>query len=268
MLLDQVSSVPLAHKSTIQSTITKTQRAVIRSNGSLSIERVPSQNVGDGEIAVEVMAVGLCRTDLYAIAGEIQTKSGNLIPGHEFSGRVLAVAENVLTVQVGDRVAVNPVVACGKCCDCSNHNRHLCCNISFMGVDFDGACREQITVRENTAHRLPPNFPFEEAVFAEPIAATLGILNSGIRPSEKGLLLGEGRITQLAARVLRARHFNNVSVSSLSSASQFPAEAFDFVIEAQATTEVFREMMRLVRNRGRLILKSRQHVHSRFHCET
>lgn len=246
------------HLST-SSVFAKTKAVVCRPDG-LKVEDVALSPVGDDELVVEVRALGICRTDLYAIAGEIRTKPGPLIPGHEFAGVVAAVGAAVDRYHVGDRVVIDPVVGCGVCSDCESSLSHLCTQITFMGVDFDGGCRQRVVVPESMVYSVPPAVPLDVVAFAEPVAATLGIFNSGIRPHEKGLLLGSGRITTLAERVLRAKKFGDVTVASLDEAQALPDNAFDFVIETDATTEMFLEMVRLVRGRGRVVLKSRQHL--------
>ncbi len=242
------------------SSVSVNTRAIVSRSGRLAIEDISHSPLANNELSIDVMAIGICRTDLYAISGEIPTKPDPLIPGHEFSGVVAEVGVDVVRFQVGDRVVINPVVGCGLCFDCQHEQSHLCSRTSFMGVDFDGACREQVRVAETMVHKLPVEIPFDVAAFAEPVAATLGVFTAGIRSHEKGLVLGEGRITKLAERVLCAKNFTNVTVSDLEQARRLPDGDYDFVIETNATTPVFSEMVRLVRSRGRLVLKSRQCV--------
>jgi len=216
--------------------------------------------VQKAQVLIEVRAIGLCRTDFYAISGAIKTKPGTLIPGHEFSGIVVQTGDDVQHVSAGDHVVVNPVIPCGQCNDCQTAQAHSCAKTNFMGVDIDGACRDRLVVMANACHRVPEHVSFEVAAFAEPVAATTSIFKANISPTEKGLLIGEGRISKLANRVLIAHGFNQVKSANLDEAKQLESDQYDFVIEADASTQVVREMSRLIRPRGKLILKSRQHL--------
>ncbi len=239
--------------------LSKTQ-ALICEDGDLGLAQIPLPPLAFDQIRIDVKAIGLCRTDLYAIAGEIPTWSKLFVPGHEFSGVVSEKGSGEIGLAVGDRVVVNPLVSCSECGDCKSANGHLCSQTAFMGVDFDGACCDQITVNQSWAYRIPDSLSFVNAVFAEPIAATLAILKANIYPEQKGLLIGDSRITELAQRVLIACKFKNVEVARLDQARGLSPDRFDFVIETEATTAVFVEMARLVRPRGTMILKSRQHL--------
>ncbi|MFK7767830.1 MAG: zinc-binding dehydrogenase [Mariniblastus sp.] len=211
------------------------------------------------DVLIDVKAIGLCRTDLYAIDQKIETANPTFVPGHEFSGVISELGCDVSNLSVGDRVVVNPVLSCQQCSDCVENNEHLCANTKFMGVDFDGACREQVAVPGRLVFRVPEALSFRESVFAEPVAATLAVLNADITPEQKGLILGTGRIAKLAESVLRASDFSRIETANLDQARMLSANQFDFVVEVNATTEVLHQMGRLIRPRGNLILKSREY---------
>ena len=225
----------------------------------LRMERVETPVVGKTQVLIEVRAIGLCRTDFYAISGAIKTKPGALIPGHEFSGVVVQTGDDVHDVSVGHHVVVNPVIPCGKCDDCQKDQAHCCAKTNFMGVDLDGACRDHVVVNASACHQVPEHISFEVAAFAEPVAATTSIFKANISSAEKGLLIGDSRIAKLANRVLQAHGFDQIQSASLEEASQLESDQYDFVIEADVSTKVVQEMVRLIRPRGKLVLKSRQH---------
>jgi len=108
------------------SSVSVNTRAIVSRSGRLAIEDISHSPLANNELSIDVMAIGICRTDLYAISGEIPTKPDPLIPGHEFSGVVAEVGVDVVRFQVGDRVVINPVVGCGLCFDCQHEQSHLC----------------------------------------------------------------------------------------------------------------------------------------------
>lgn len=127
---------------------------------------------GPGEVLVRVGACGICGTDLHIFRGEFPAEYP-VIPGHEFSGEVVSVGAGVSTVKIGDRVAVNPNIACGKCYYCKRGAVHFCENWAAIGIHRNGACAEYVPVPEQNVHKIPEKLSFEEAAFAEPVACCL-----------------------------------------------------------------------------------------------
>ncbi|HHE70938.1 MAG TPA: L-threonine 3-dehydrogenase, partial [Chloroflexi bacterium] len=92
---------------------------VIGSPGVAEVAEVPMPSPGPGEVLIRVAACGICGTDVHIFRGEYMGEYP-LVPGHEFSGEVVAVGEGVSRFRVGDRVAVEPNIACGNCEACLN----------------------------------------------------------------------------------------------------------------------------------------------------
>lgn len=258
LLNPRTEGIQLATAETIRTHPYSGNDAWVCQSGDLVMQRLPSEPVGAAEVEVEVKSIGLCRTDLYAIAGSIPVYKDSFIPGHEFSGVIKRIGKHVRGVSVGDRVAVNPVVPCEDCPVCKAELFHRCSKARLMGVDLPGACRKQIVLPRNRVWPLPISCEFERAVFAEPVAATLGILNAEISADMRGAIIGSGRIAELARRVLCHKQFKFVSLYSLEESELLEADQFDFVVETQANTELLIQMIRLVKPMGTLILKSRQ----------
>ncbi|MCA9040818.1 MAG: alcohol dehydrogenase catalytic domain-containing protein [Planctomycetaceae bacterium] len=212
-----------------------------------------------GQVLVNVRACGLCRTDLYAIEGRIRTWHRRFIPGHEFSGVVTEVGPKVSDIAEGMRVVVNPIIPCGLCPVCEADEAHLCPEFRQMGVDLNGAFCEQVIVSAEQLYPIPDSLSFEEAAFAEPIAAALGVMNAKIELDARGAVMGTSRIARLTWRVLKACGFSQVCLLDNRQAEQLEAPGFDFVVETDMSTEIFNQMVRLIRPGGRIVLKSRQY---------
>ena len=117
---------------------TNSSRAVVVAGSGVAVEDVNRPMPAVGEVVIQVAALGLCRTDLRVISGEIVTARPR-IPGHEFSGIIHSVASDVSSLQPGDRVVVNPVLPCGECRYCDDQRSDICQQARFLGVDLDGA---------------------------------------------------------------------------------------------------------------------------------
>ncbi|HIE95416.1 MAG: alcohol dehydrogenase catalytic domain-containing protein [Fuerstiella sp.] len=233
-----------------------TAKAVIAAVSGVAVATVDRPVPAVGEVVIQVAALGLCRTDLRVISGEIDTARPR-IPGHEFSGIIDSVASDVSPLQPGDRVAVNPVFPCGQCRYCDDQRSDICQQTRFLGVDLNGALAEFVAVPAHSVHAIPDSLSYAEAAFSEPMCASLAVLKSGIQPHQRGLILGHNRIAELTRRVLVANQFHDITVLP-ADFQDLPQDAFDFAIETVATTETIHALCHSVVPGGRVILKSRQ----------
>ena len=103
---------------------------------TIRYEDIPDPRRASTDVLVRVGAVGLCGSDLhYYCDGHIGTSvaSTPLVLGHEFAGTIEAVGEGVRGLQVGDRVAVDPAIPCGRCEVCLEGHPNICPNVRFAG---------------------------------------------------------------------------------------------------------------------------------------
>lgn len=233
------------------------QSIVVQSRGEWRLGPCAMPELGDHDVVLRVGAVGLCRTDLYVLDGTISA-SRPIVPGHEFSGVVESVGSQVSDVHSGQRVAINPVLPCGRCRYCRTNVAGDCQETQFLGVDRDGALCSLAIVPASNVVPIPDELSFESAAFAEPVAASLAVVHGDISPSDVGLIAGENRIARLTQRVLAARGFHNTSVCPIDALPDVEEGQFDFAIETQATSDVLAHLVRVIRPRGRVLLKSRQ----------
>lgn len=204
------------------------------------------------DVIVAPVRAGLCRTDLHVAFGRIRCAEPRIL-GHEVSGVVTAVGAEVTRVRPGDRVTVEPVMACERCEACL---RALpCLNPHMLGIDLDGGFAQSLSVPERSVHSVPESLSFEKAAFVEPVAATLAVLNCPIGQNEAGTVIGTGRLAELTRRVLWARGFRDVRLCADDGVG-FEGER-DWVVDTVGTSHSLDTAMRLVRQGGRVLLKSR-----------
>lgn len=244
-------------------------KALVRDGNSIAVRALPQSTVLKlDDVVVRVMLAGLCRTDLYAAEGKIKT-ADPLILGHEFSGIVTEVGADVEDVSAGDRVTVNPVLVCGKCKYCRDGTATGCQSYEFLGVDRNGCFAGFITVPASAIYRIADGLSFLAAAYAEPVAASLAVLKTGIRPEERGIIFGNNRFSQLMDKILRIHGFKNVTVfDPLGEDGSFERDAFDFVIETMVSTETLRQMVEAARPGAKIVLKSRQYEPISLHLNS
>ncbi|WP_109212136.1 MULTISPECIES: zinc-dependent alcohol dehydrogenase family protein [Microbacterium] len=146
--------------------------------GDFSIEERPVPEPGPKEILIETAAAGICGTDTHVLDGEFEGTVFPLVPGHEVTGVIRALGEDVnagaFDFRVGDHVAVNPSNTCGECEFCQNGHQNLCRNWDGLGVvATDGATQQFFTAPAKNVFRLRPTTNLFEAALIEPLACAI-----------------------------------------------------------------------------------------------
>ena len=257
---------------------------VIEGPGSLRYRDVPEPAWPPGEARVAVRLTGICNTDLELLKGYLGFTG---IPGHEFVGVVEAGPEHL----IGRRVVGEINAACGACETCRAGMERHCPNRTVLGIQKrPGAFAERLSLPAGNLLAVPDEVSDEEAVFTEPLAAALEILEQvHLPPGERVLVLGDGKLGLLVAQVLarhgcrvwlRGRHEKKLALARRWGVTAVPGAEhgvrsekkdspdseprtpnpelglFPFVVEATGSPAGFREALSAVRPRGTVILKS------------
>ena len=239
-------------------------RAILKDSQSVAVAKVttPQLDLQDNDtidsVVISVALAGLCRTDVFVAEGRIPCRSPDLVLGHEFAGTV-ETASPKSGFTAGTRVTVMPILPCGTCHLCQNGRQISCQHTTMLGIDHHGAFSEFIRVPASSVYRIPDQLSFRHAAYSEPVAAALSVMKSGILPHEKGVIYGDNRFGQLIHRILIAHGFENVEIFNPATATSVPDSLYDFAVETLATTDTMRDLFRMIRVGGRIVLKSRKH---------
>jgi L-iditol 2-dehydrogenase len=171
--------------------------------GDLRLAEEPEPRAGEGELLVDVTAVGLCGSDRHwVVEGGIGDAALErpLVLGHEFAGIVASGP------RAGERVALDPAIPCGRCAVCAADLLHLCPEVRFAGHgETDGALRSRLAWPEELAHPLPDSIPDAEAPLLEPLGVALHALRLGhVREWTNAGVFGCGPIGLLLVQALAA----------------------------------------------------------------
>lgn len=161
---------------------------------SVAIEEVPVPVPGEDEILLQVEAVGICGSELEGYLGHSSIRKPPLIMGHEFCGRVAKLGHQAQGLPIGQRVIVNPLLACGKCLNCLRGKINVCVNRQIVGIHRPGAFASYVAVPANSAIAVPDELDAAAASLAEPLAVAIHALKLGMRPLEDVLIYGAGPI--------------------------------------------------------------------------
>lgn len=167
--------------------------AVYHNNNDIRLEERPRPKINDGEILVKIMASGICGTD---VMEWYRTKKRPRVLGHEISGEIVEVGNNVANFKVGDRVFATHHVPCNKCKYCLEGN-HTACETLHTGNFDPGGFSEYARVPKINVDKgtflLPNNVSYEEGTFIEPLACVVRAHRLiGIKKHHKVLVLGSG----------------------------------------------------------------------------
>jgi 2-desacetyl-2-hydroxyethyl bacteriochlorophyllide A dehydrogenase len=179
-------------------------RAVVfEAPGKLSVQEMDDPAPGRTDVVVEVAGVGICGTDIHVFEGDYAGAQYPLVPGHEVSGTVVAVGAEVTAIGVGDRVVVDPTLACGQCERCVNGSYNLCLNWNCFGVArTNGASAEYLVAPAPNAYRLPDGVDLFQATMIEPLSCAIRAYDAlPRRMGEHYLIYGAGTMGLLLAQL-------------------------------------------------------------------
>ena len=256
-------------------------------NGKLKAIPGPMPRLRRGWALVRVQLVGICNTDVELLRGYYNFRG---VPGHEFVGtveEVRGVASAAKKKWLGQRVCGEINISCRALgrrpiCDfCRRGLKRHCARRTVLGIiGHPGAYAEYLTLPLDNLHAVPDGVSDEQAVFVEPLAAACEILEQvDVRKVREAAVLGDGKLAQLIARVLRAtiprvvmfgKHERKLGlacragittkkVRGNASDLKLVQESFRLVVEATGSPTGLALAQQIIEPRGTLVLKSTFH---------
>ena len=185
---------------------------VIHGATDLRLDEQDAGEIGPGQVLVRVAFGGICGSDLHYFHdggfGAVRLRQP-MVLGHEVAGTVAALAPDVSTLTVGDRVAVNPSQPCGACKYCLEGLPNQCLEMRFYGSAMrmphvQGAFRDLLLCNAAQCHSIADGIPLEQAALAEPFSVGLhGVSRAGPLLGKRVLVSGCGPIGVLAIAAAR-----------------------------------------------------------------
>ncbi|HMK34539.1 MAG TPA: alcohol dehydrogenase catalytic domain-containing protein [Desulfomonilaceae bacterium] len=240
-------------------------------DGQARVRDVPAPKTKPGETLIHVTMAGICKTDVEIIAGYMDFRG---ILGHEFVGTVAASPDPAL---LGVRVVGEINAGCGACDYCRQDLQRHCPSRTVLGIKGrQGALAEYLTLPLTNLVAVPDTLSDEIAVFTEPVAAALEIMEQiRIEPSHTVAVIGDGKLGLLISMVLRltgcdpvlvGKHPEKMALFSHLRGRTLPLdlflqtdERFDVVVEASGNASGWNVAMKKVKPRGTVVLKSTYH---------
>ncbi|MFT5429681.1 MAG: threonine dehydrogenase-like Zn-dependent dehydrogenase [Myxococcota bacterium] len=226
----RVSGMSIARTNVVQ--------AVVYEGSGITVRRLPAPRLASPlNVRIRVTTVGLCRTDLHVASGLIAVEQPRIL-GHEFAGRIVELGHGVAAkFKTGDQVSANPLVPSKG-------------GLLQVGVELDGALATEIVLPASQLTRVSDSVAPRHCAYLEPLAAAMAPLSLDLPTSGRGFIPGDGRISILTRRAMRAAGFLQLHDAP-------EVDAYDFAIETGAHT--IAAAVTALKPGGVLILKSRPH---------
>jgi len=174
---------------------------------------VPERQPGADEVLLQLVAAGICGTDLHILkwnAWAAARVHPPLVLGHEMAGRVLAVGAGVESPGVGDLVGVESHLVDLTCPQCRRGDFHVCENTRILGVDVDGVFAEQVIVPARNCRVAPPSLDPAVVAFQEPMGNAVHAAAQGNLGGQVVIVTGCGPIGCAAVGIARAEGAHRV----------------------------------------------------------
>ncbi|MGC8861961.1 MAG: NAD(P)-dependent alcohol dehydrogenase [Armatimonadota bacterium] len=249
----------------------------------LRMHEEPVPDPGPGEVLVRIKSVGICASDLhYYRDGRIGSTVATtpIVLGHEASGVVERLGPDATGLAPGDRVAIEPAKPCMRCEWCRSGHFNVCPGIPFFGTPpVDGCLREFVTWPARLCLKVPESLSFDEIAMLEPLA--IGIYAVELaepKAYETVVILGAGGIGLSVVAAMKAAGISRVMVSeplearrsaalkmgasevTIPDSAEVDVDSFtggrgaDVVVECTGEDDAVRQMARLARILGRLVI--------------
>jgi len=248
--------------------------------GKIIPRKIDMPEIKKDEVLVKIKAVGVCGSDVhYYEKGKIGSfiVKRPLILGHECSGEIVEVGEEVKNLQIGDKVALEPGIPCRRCIYCKTGRYNLCREIKFMATPpVNGAFVEYVAHPADFVFKLPENVSYEEATLFEPLAVglysvvrakvgfggkilILGAGPIGLSTLQAAINIGGGRITVADIYDFRLEKAKELGADELINPRQTNAldklgSSFDYVFETAGSVVTTQQTVKLAKNGGKVIL--------------
>ncbi len=230
------------------------------------------------EVLVSIKVEGICTTDIHMVSGQLDFANPTWVLGHEMSGVIERMGDDVKGWEIGDRVVIDPVISCGSCKYCLTGKKYLCAEGGELGTNYgSGGYGEYVVVKPSNLYRMPVEMSFEEGAMMEPLNCTLGATERvrnmvgshvavfGAGPA--GLLFiqlakayGALKVTLLDIRDeplvlgLKLGADEALNVTKVSLKDYFTVNEVDVVIEASGSAAAIVHCFEYVANSGTVVL--------------
>jgi 2-desacetyl-2-hydroxyethyl bacteriochlorophyllide A dehydrogenase len=179
------------------------------------------------EVVIRVHASGICHTDIDILYGRYGSSTFPLVPGHEYTGEIVTLGDDVTNFKENQRVVVDPNIHCGECRACKKGLTNLCDKLGAYGVTQNGGFAEYNVVHRDNIVPISDDLSYGTAALAEPVGCVLNGLDAiDTDTIDNTLIFGAGPIGMLMALALRTKGVSDITVADIDESRMALAESF------------------------------------------
>lgn len=185
----------------------------------LAFTEQPDPRPGPHDVVVRVKATSICGTDAHIYNWDPWAESRIHLPltvGHELCGEVVEVGSAVTLVSLGEYVAAESHLTCGRCFQCRTGQAHVCRSYRILGVDLDGSYAEYVALPEAVLWKTAPDIPPHLACIQEPLGNAVDAALAEDVTGQTLLITGCGPTGLFAAAVARTAGAATIIASDVS----------------------------------------------------
>lgn len=186
--------------------------------GQVEVAEIEAPSPQPGEVLVDIIATGICGSDIHGFTGENGRRVPGQIMGHESVGRVAALGDGVTGFGIGQPVTFNPVVVPPEDLEAFAGREQMSPRKQVIGVtpEIVASFAQRIVLPERNVVALPESMPIELGALIEPLAVAVhAVRRTGAEPGDSVLVLGGGPIGQSVVLALQMSGVENIVVSEV-----------------------------------------------------
>ena len=194
----------------------KNRMAVLQTPGLAQLVERDVPEPGATQVVIAIKACIICGSDLHIYKGKHPSAPLPVSLGHELAGDVIRIGSKVNSVRTGDRVTVEPVIACGACPSCQRGEYGYCDNLSYHYRQGQGAMADYFVVDQRYVYKLPVGMSYEAGALIEPLAVAVhAIKRAKIGVGDKVAIIGAGPIGILVSAACKAAGAREIIVADI-----------------------------------------------------
>jgi len=181
--------------------------AVLTEYRKFEIKELSMPEIKPEEVLVRIEFASICGSDMHVFNGDFHPRTPvPFVPGHEMAGIIEMTGAEVKGFETGDKVAIDPIIWCGKCPACLVGHYPACTSLKLIGIDLDGGFSQYIAVPGSMLYKVPPIVPSVNAALVEIYSIGFHANNrAGVKEGQTIAIWGAGRVGQVILQAARTR---------------------------------------------------------------
>jgi threonine dehydrogenase-like Zn-dependent dehydrogenase len=184
----------------------------LKAYNELVVEDIPDPSIKNDQVLIKVNYASICGSDQHIVKGDFHPRTKlPMTPGHEFSGTIVETGSQVHDYKPGEKVAIDPMIWCGKCPACQRNHFPACTSLKLLGVDMDGGFAEFVAADANKLYRLSADIPDQYAALIELYSIGFHACHrAGVKKGDTVAIWGAGKVGQVILQAARTITENTI----------------------------------------------------------